>query len=343
MSVNETKSLADVNDDELISIVLEGLSPASRQSYRYDLDHFAKHRYAASAAAAIRALASTSYREGKKQVADFLFACEKEGDSGNTLNRRLNAIKSSIQRLRDQSLTDQIIDIKRGRVEPASDMKGPSLRIWQQMLAQAQREAQSARKSYTGRRFVRDYSIALLVGERGLKRGAIASLDYPGDVNLATSKVRVSGQWLEISAAARDALAYWVEVRGHWSGPLFTRQDKAHARNEPKRIEPRTVTEAIKALAKRTGVKGRVIPGQLRNAAKSRGLAEGWTIKELQAFTCNRSLDNDLVQTKGRKNFGAEKPIHRRRSNSPKGCPVKLRAQASPFLCLENFPIINTN
>ena len=192
MSTTATKKLANMADDEVVSLVLQGLSEASAQSYRYDLDHFAKHRNASSAGAALRSLAALTFAKGKEAIADFLRDCERQGDSENTLNRRLNALKSSIKRLRDEGLTELVIDIKRGRAETLRDMSGPSRNVWETMLQQADAEARDAGTNYTGRRFVRDLVLLLLAGERGLTRGPIAALDYPDDVDLVSSRVRVA-------------------------------------------------------------------------------------------------------------------------------------------------------
>jgi integrase len=76
---------------------------------------------------------------------------------------------------------------------------------------------------------IRDAAIIAVAYTAGLRRGELAGLlldDWNGDADECVLTVRGKGnktRVVPLAESACDALADWLQVRGPWAGPLFTR------------------------------------------------------------------------------------------------------------------------
>ena len=146
-----------------------------------------------------------------------------------------------------------------------------------------------------GPRELRDRALVELLYGAGLRVAEAAALDVR-DVDLHRGDARVSGKGgkervVPLPAAARDAVAAWLEARrgpGSLAEPLFTSLRRGAGR--PRRLGVRDIRRVVAARARRAGVAGRVHPHRLRHSYATHLLDMGADLREIQELLGHASL-----------------------------------------------------
>lgn len=295
---------ADVELD-LVAMVLAGLKPQSQAGYLKDLKALAVFLGSASAAAAIARLYQLARGEANAVVAAWVAELLEHQLSPATIRRRVAAIARVFKAGRRFGLTDVTPEAELPRSEPLRDTTGPGKRGWDRMLALAETEAKSGKPVA-----LRNLAAVLLLHDRGLRRGELAGLDWPGDFDPTRPGVQILGKgkremiWLTISDRASTAIQRWTAVRGDWEGPLFTRCD--HAGKTPTRLTGHGVNDLVKALADRAELPRTVRAHGLRHQAVTEALDSGWSVRDTMQFS--RHVDPRTVMSYDdrRKDVGGE-------------------------------------
>ena len=202
---------------------------------------------------AVRRLLTLGRGEANALAAAFTSDMLARGLSPATVRRRFAAFCRVFKAGRRFGLTGVTPEAELPRTEPLRDTTGPGKRGWERMLATAGAEAEAGRPEAA-----RDLAVVLLLHDRGLRRGELAGLDWPGDFDAGRPGVQILGKgkrekaWLTVSDRAADAVKAWAAVRGDWPGPLFTRRDPAA--KAPERLTGHGVNDLVKALARRAGL-----------------------------------------------------------------------------------------
>jgi integrase len=267
-----------------VEMVLAGLKDQTREGYRKDLSTLAGFLGLDGPADAVRRLLSLGRGEANAVAAAWLSEMDGRGLSPATVRRRFAAVSRVFKAGRRFGLTEVTPEAELPKTEPLRDTTGPGKRGWDRMLATAAAEAEAGRPEGG-----RDLAAVLLLHDRGLRRGELAAIDWPGDFDPQRPGVLILGKgkrekvWLTVSDRAADAVKAWVAIRGDWPGPLFTRLDGAA--KAPERLTGHGVNDLVKALARRAGLPRTVRAHGLRHQAVTEALDGGWSLRDTMVFS----------------------------------------------------------
>lgn len=290
---------------DLLSMALAGLMPQSKIGYTKDLNALARFLSVESAAATIARLYQLTQAQANAMVAAWVESMVADGLSPATVRRRVAAVARVYQVGRRFGLSEATPEARLPRSEPLRDTSGPGKRGWERMLAFAVAEAGTGKPRAT-----RDLAIALLLHDRGLRRGELANLDWPSDFDAARPAVAVLGKgksekvWLTISRRSADAVSAWASTRGDWEGPLFTRVDPAA--KSPDRLTGQGVNELVRRLARRAGLPRAVRAHGLRHQAVTEALDQGWKVRDVMAFSRHVDPRTVMLYDDRRRDVGGE-------------------------------------
>jgi integrase/recombinase XerC len=146
----------------------------------------------------------------------------------------------------------------------------------------------------------RDRAMFELLYSSGLRLAELVSLDVgDGRLDLRQGEVTVTGKGAKtrtvpVGAAAREALAAWIGLRAQLAAPgeaaLFV-----GARG--RRIAPGVVERALRGLAARQGVPGRLHPHMLRHSFASHVLQSSQDLRAVQEMLGHASIATTQVYT----------------------------------------------
>jgi integrase/recombinase XerC len=292
---------------DLVEMMLAGLKDQTREGYRKDLSALAAFLGLAGPADAVRRLLALGRGEANALAAAFNsdMLTREPPLSPATVRRRYAAFSRVFKAGRRFGLTEVTPEAEMPRTEALRDTTGPGKRGWDRMLAVAEAEAAAARPEAA-----RNLAVVLLLHDRGLRRGELAGLDWPGDFDPQRPGVQILGKgkrekvWFTVSDRAADAVKAWATVRGDWPGPLFTRCDPAA--KTPERLTGHGLNDLVKALAKRAGLPRTVRAHGLRHQAVTEALDQGWGVRDTMQFS--RHVDPRTVMSYDdrRKDVGGE-------------------------------------
>lgn len=282
---------------------LKAKSPHTQRAYVRDLEMFARHigieaeGFAAAGLAMQRmcdldSLGHVNERgQSMSERAVALLILEgwrdaqlAEGLSSATINRRLSAVNSALRAIHKADLGPGRVDVELVKSEARTDVKGPGVvRVSRALDDLAKADDQLGR---------RNFAIVLLAAQRGLRRSEIAGLSVE-DVNLAECRLKVLRKGkrekagIAISAACRDAIADWLEVRqADPGGALFASLSN---RASGQRITTQTVYNVIRAAGSASGFDG-WSPHKLRHTAITEALRlSNGSLPTAQAFAGHAS------------------------------------------------------
>jgi integrase/recombinase XerC len=290
---------------DLLEMVLAGLKGQSRDGYRRDLSCLAGFLGLPSAGEAVARLLTLDRGSANALSAAWLSAMLTVGIAPATVRRRYAAFCRVFKAGRRFGLTGVTPEAELPRTEGLRDTTGPGQRGWERMLGVALAEASTGTPQA-----LRDLAVVLLLRDRGLRRGEVCGLDWPVDFDPQRPAVQVLGKgrlekvWLTVSDRAGDAVKGWVQARGEWEGPLFTRCD--HAKKAPERLGGHGVNELVKALSKRAGLARAVRAHGLRHQAVTEALDRRWSVRDVMAFSRHVDPKTVMVYDDRRKDVGGE-------------------------------------
>ncbi|MEO8536069.1 MAG: tyrosine-type recombinase/integrase [Betaproteobacteria bacterium] len=145
---------------------------------------------------------------------------------------------------------------------------------------------------------VRDRALFELAYSSGLRLSELTQLDVAG-CDLVTGEVRVLGKGgkeriVPVGAAARDAAARWLAIRGAHADPaeraMFTGRRGA-------RLSPRTVQQRLAQWSIRQGLTRHVHPHMLRHSFASHVLQSSGDLRAVQEMLGHASIASTQVYT----------------------------------------------
>jgi integrase/recombinase XerC len=283
----------------IVDSFLAGRSPRTVEAYRQDLVDFTRYIGAKDTEEAVRLL--LSHGRGRANETAYAYRADllARGLSPSTVNRRLAALRSVVKLSRLFGLTDFDLDVEGVKSQPYRDTRGPALEQVRRLLGQL-----ATRKDPKG---LRDYALARLLYDLGLRRGEAVALDL-ADVDLEAGTISVLGKGrtereaLTLPEPTKGALEAWVLVRGAEAGALFTNFDRA---GKGGRLSGRSVARVLSALGDKVGLVVR--PHGLRHSAITTALdLTGGNVRSVQKFSRHRDLRVLLRYDDNRQNLAAE-------------------------------------
>lgn len=252
---------------ELLEEALGGLSQNSRKAYHGDWRRFGTWWGGRSAEQAVHDLVQLSAIEARRMVKRYREHMERDGLSPATVARAVRALNGVIKALHYIGLCPWVLGARAPKVRTYKDVRGPSEDSWRALLTSV-----SADESVAG---VRDKAILRLLHDAVLRREEVCTLIYPEHLELGTrSRVWIANKGhggertkAPISTPAADAIRAWLEVRGEWSGPLFTRLTRGGRIPEDNPgLDGPAVYYLVSKRAKQANVPEPVAPHRLRHS-----------------------------------------------------------------------------
>jgi len=265
---------------EVVADWLKGRSKQTLRAYRFDLNHFARYCGLSDPVAAADVLMAAGAAAANRQVLAYRNEMKDREKplSPNTINRRLNALRSLVKLGRKIGRINWALDVDQLKIKAYRDTRGPGDEGWRRIKVKAAKPTPADRD---GRQALRNAAIVLLAHDLLLRRGEIVGMDL-ADVNLEAGKngeITILGKGQtekEIltvgSEPARSALAAWIEARGSAPGPLFIRLDRAAGDAELGRLTGDSVNRMVGKVAERAGIKRRARAHGLRHHGITRAL-----------------------------------------------------------------------
>jgi len=266
---------------DVVADWLRGKSPRTLRAYRFDLNDFARYCDVPDPVAAADVLMAAGPATANRQVHAYRNdMIDRRKLSPNTINRRLNALRSLVKLGRKIGRITWALDVDQLKVKAYRETRGPGREGWIRIKAKA---AKPTRADRDGRQALRNAAIVLLAHDLLLRRGEIVGMDL-ADVDLdagenGQGEIRIIGKGQtekEVitlgSEPARDALAAWIKARGPAPGPLFIRLDRAARDGELGRLTGDSVNRMVGAVALRAGLKRHARAHGLRHQGITRAL-----------------------------------------------------------------------
>jgi integrase/recombinase XerC len=146
---------------------------------------------------------------------------------------------------------------------------------------------------------VRDAAMFELLYSSGLRLSELASLDWPGGLDLAAGEVTVTGKRqktrkVPVGDKARTALEAWIALRGQFAGE--TQAALFPGRNGT-RLTPRQVQTRLAQWAQRQGVGVHVHPHMLRHSFASHVLQSSGDLRAVQEMLGHASIAATQIYT----------------------------------------------
>ena len=229
-------------------------------------------------------------RIGRAPLMRFVATLHAQGLSGRSLARALSAWRAFYRFLieHDRSLAE---DPTAGIRAPKSARRLPS-------ALSPDEAAKLVAITGDDPLAVRDRALFELAYSSGLRLSELSGLDV-GGCDVAGGEVRVLGKGskervVPVGAAARDALARWLAVRGaHAAGgetAMFTGRGG-------RRLSPRSIQQRLAGWAIRQGLSRHVHPHMLRHSFASHVLQSSGDLRAVQEMLGHASIASTQVYT----------------------------------------------
>lgn len=291
---------------DLLGLILTGLKPQSAEGYRKDFRDFARFARAATIEEALWGLLRLEQGQANAVVLAYMGELTARKLSPATISRRLSALGRAVHMAQVVGLTSVTLHVDPPKAEAFRDTSGPGARGWHQIL-----ESATAAAAGSEPKALRDLAIVLLLHDLGLRRGEAASLDYPEDLDVSRPAVQILGkgrrakEWLTINPRTRDALGAWIQVRGDWPGPLFTRCDSAAGHGHG-RLSGWAINRLVGGLGDTAKVGRKVRAHGLRHQAITEALDAGWDVRDVKQFSRHGKIDTVLIYDDRRKDVAGQ-------------------------------------
>lgn len=198
------------NMDSIAKTAFEGLSPNTLRSYSKSWDDFAAFLRVSSRAEALVVLLRCRAGQANAVLLKYRGELQTRGLAPSTINSRMAAVKSMVDRLRIMGLVDWSLEVKGFKVAAYKDTSGPG-------LGKIAEVADSLRGSDRPKD-VRDLAMLHLFYTCALRRNELASLDLE-HLDLEKDRIWVLGKGRAerepdtVPPKAKEALKRWLEVR----------------------------------------------------------------------------------------------------------------------------------
>jgi len=249
------------------------------RAYRVDLEQFFDF-------CAVRLAAKPLGGVNHRDIRDFLGQLLRGGYERSSAARKLSSVKSLFRHL---------VSIRRLRLNPARNVKGP--RIEKKLpgfLTQFQVE-QALGFPGGSETAARNRAIIETLYGSGLRASELVSLNK-GDVDSATETVRVRGKGgkeriLPLGGAESRAIAEYLSIRSDKAAePLFLNHRGG-------RLSTRSVQKIVRRILLRVSEVGATNPHALRHAFATHLLERGANLKAVQELLGHASLSTTQVYT----------------------------------------------
>ena len=253
------------------------LSPHTRDAYRRDLAAAADH-FAAAGKSGWAAL-------GGAEVQGFAACCHRSGLSGRSIQRRLSALRTLLDYLVREGLSDR---------NPARSVRAPKVA---RRLPKALDPDEAARlldiEPPQGYEAVRDHAMLELLYSSGLRLGEVQGLSL-GDLDLSSGLVSVLGKGskrriVPVGGKAREALRRWLAVRRGGEEPAV------FVSRAGRRLGARAIQDRVRRFAARHGID--LHPHMLRHSFASHLLESSGDLRAVQELLGHADLGTTQVYT----------------------------------------------
>jgi integrase/recombinase XerC len=202
-----------------------------------------------------------------------------------TICRRLAALRSAVKLAAHLGRVRWSLEVESPRVESYRDTSGPGDEGYRRL-----RTAAEQRDGAQGRR---DTAIVRLLHDLALRRNEVCGLDL-ADVELDRCRIWIVGKGhterssCTVPPRAMAALVAWIQVRGDWPGPLFTRLDRAST----SRLSGESIRLIIAGLSDEANLARRARPHGLRHQAITCALDKsGGNVRAVQRLSRHKNLN----------------------------------------------------
>ena len=143
----------------------------------------------------------------------------------NTINRHLSALRFLVDTYRRIGWCEYRLDVKQLKTERVKDVDAPSKKDFRRYLLHVQRTV--------GQTAARDKLLVYMLAFMGMRISSVLSLEYQNiDFKKRRFQVRWKGdgkqyKWRPAGPKVMEALAGWIDQRGHHKGHIFTNFDPA--------------------------------------------------------------------------------------------------------------------
>jgi integrase/recombinase XerC len=247
----------------VIAAFMSGRTATTRRAYLADLDAFADHIGAGSAAIAFDALFDLAPGDGNAALLAYRGGMLSAGLSPATVNRRLSTIRSLVKIGRTLGFTEWRPEVASVKSQSFRDTAGPGIDGVVLLLAAAARQ--------TPAKAARDRALVRLLFDLAMRRNEASTLDVE-HLDLDRSRVMVLGKGhlervpMTLPDETVAALREWLTVRARYcppmTGPLLISLSGPTIRQ---RLSGDGIWLTIGELGKVSGIKVR--PHGLRHAS----------------------------------------------------------------------------
>ena len=292
----------DLISPQFIREYLENYVANTARSYATSLRDFAEFMQESSSWAAIRSLVSLGQFGANMMVGRYRKHLIDQGQSGSTVNTRMAAVKSLFKFCKLVGVVEWELHAKGVKVVGYANTKGPGLVAVQEVLDQVSKGTCKAKVA-------RDEVIIRLLYDCGLRRAEVVRLDC-GDVDFNEKLLEIRGkgrhdsEWVPLSGPTLDSLRRWIDLRGHWEGPLvlrFAYDYKSKCTTmKPERLASNGLYWIVREYGRLIGK--RVRPHGLRHTAITEALDKtDGDVVSVAAFSRHKDLNTVRVYDDNRK------------------------------------------
>jgi len=260
-----TSAIQDI--ERLWQVVMSELADASREAYTRDAEAFRLFLKAPSIRAAAASLISAGPVGGNAMIASFRMAQQEDGKAPATVARRIASLRRLVRVARILGFCSWTVEVRPPKVIALKDTAGPGPDRVASMMEAAQAQEDESKAA-------RDTAILHLLYDLGLRRGEVAAIQFPRQVNVdgkgrgevwIKGKGRSEPQPIPIGRGTADALRSWIAVRGDWEGALFVRLDNASPDDWREPLSGSAIYDLVRELGHKLGFRTR--PHGLRHTA----------------------------------------------------------------------------
>ena len=240
------------------------LSEESRTSYQASARHFGKYlgMRQAKVSEIIAQLIALTYLEACTLVEEYMAWMREEKElSPNMINRHLSALRFLVDTCRRIGWCEYRLDVKQLKTERVKDVDAPSKKDFRRYLLHVQRTV--------GQTAARNKLLVYMLAFMGMRISSVLSLEYQNiDFKKRRFKVRWKGdgkqyKWRPAGPKVMEALAGWIDQRGHHKGHIFTNFDPA--RKGKGSITRRSAEHIVTQLGIDAGTKKRMTTHMFRH------------------------------------------------------------------------------
>jgi integrase/recombinase XerC len=246
----QVSSFTDVDGEELVQAFFSGKSARTIESYRRDLQTFCEFLDIPTISEAVKILFSGTHRDGNLKALRYReYLIEKKNLRPKSVNRHLASLRSLVSLGQSLGMIPWKLSVKNQKVTELRNLAAPDPSGIKRLI-----KAAGLRGNKTAKR---NAALCMVLYTVGLRRNEAISLNYPEDMALERSVIRILGkgrterQEIVLPEKTVAALQEWLEVRGNEPGPVFINLDRAGKGNG--RLTGRSVHRIIKSLGKKIG------------------------------------------------------------------------------------------